>query len=143
VTDQYKQRYYSLVGGCQFHTALTVDPDIVDLYWRDGSPPISGFEKVAPNIYIRRTSLSEVDSVHRVEWFADYRDEPFKVTADRGDSLLLYYLGGSEPKARELGLDIEERFVATGVIPKSDIETLREVDAVIWPLVEVDVDVRS
>ena len=133
MTDPYKQRYYSLVGGLQFHTAMTVDPNIVDLYWRDDNPPMSGFEKVAPAVYIRHTPLAEVDSVHRVEWFAEYRGEPFKVTADRGDSLLLYYLGGSEPKARELGLDVEERFVATGVIPKTEIHNLREVDTVVWP----------
>ena len=139
MTDQYKQRYYSQVGGRQFHTVLTVDPDAVDLYWYDDNPPMQGFEKVAQGIYVRRTPLSQVDSVHRVEWYAEYRGEPFKVTADRGDSLLLYYLGGSEPEARELGLDVEERFVATGVILKSDIENLREVDTVIWPEVDVDV----
>ncbi|MEV6611856.1 hypothetical protein [Kutzneria sp. NPDC051319] len=133
MTDQYKQRYYALVGGRQFHTALTVDPDFVDLYWYDDNPPLPGFEKVTPVIAIRHTPLTEVDSVHQVEWFAEYRGEPFKVTADRGDSLLLYYLGGNEPKARELGLDVEERLIATGVIPKSEIENLREVDTVIWP----------
>jgi hypothetical protein len=85
------------------------------------------------SVAIRNTPLTDVDSVHRVELFAEYRGEPFKVTADRGDSLLLYYLGGSEPKARELGLNVEERFVATGVVPKSEIENLREVDTVIWP----------
>ena len=138
MNDQYKQRYYSVVGGQRFHTAMTVDPDVVDLYWYDENPPMSGFEKVVKDIYIRHTPLSDVDSVHRVEWYAEYRGEPFKVTADRGDSLLLYYLGGSEPKARELGLDVEERFVATGVIPKSDIDNLREVDTIIWPEVEAE-----
>jgi len=133
LTDQYEERYYSSIAGRQFDTALTVDPDIIDIYWYDDNPPLPGFEKVTPTIAIRHTPLTEVDSVHRVEWFAEYRGEPFKVTADRGDSLLLYYLGGSEPKARELGLNIEERFVATGVIPKSEIENLREVDTVIWP----------
>jgi hypothetical protein len=133
VTDPYKQRYYSLRGGRQFRTAMTVDPDVVDLYWYDDNPPLPGFEKIAPNIYIRHTPLSEVDSVHRVEWFAEYRGEPFKVTADRRDRLLLYYLGGGEPKACELGLDVEERFVATGLIAKSDVENLREVDTVVWP----------
>ena len=100
MTDPYKHHYYSLIGGRHFHTAMTGDPKVVDLYWHNESPPMPGFEKVAPNIYIRHTPLSEVDSVHRVEWYAEYRGEPFKVTADRGDSLLLYYLGGSEPKAR-------------------------------------------
>ncbi|MFC0429497.1 hypothetical protein [Kutzneria buriramensis] len=133
MTDLYEQRYYSLLGGRQFRTAMTVDPDVVDLYWYDDNPPLTGFEKVAPNIYIRHTPLVEVDSVHRVEWFAEYRGEPFKVTAGRGDRLLLYYLGGSEPKTRELGLDVEERFVATGLIAKSDVENLREVDTVVWP----------
>ena len=49
MTDPYKQRYYALVGGRQFHAAMTVDPNIVALYWRDENPPLSGFEKVAPN----------------------------------------------------------------------------------------------
>jgi len=63
----------------------------------------------------------------------DTPEVPFKVTADRGDRLLLYYLGGSGPKARELGLTVEGRSVASGVIPKSEIENPREVDTVIWP----------
>lgn len=138
MTDQYRQHYYTVIGDRRFRTAMTIDPDVVDLYWYDENPPMSGFEKVAPNIYIRHTPILEVDHVHRVEWYAEYRGEPFKVTADRGDSLLLYYLGGSEPKARELGLDIEERFVATGLISKSDIENLREVDTVVWPEEEVE-----
>jgi hypothetical protein len=133
VTDPYAEHYYAVLGGRRFRAALTVDPNVVDLYWRDDDPPMPGFEKVAPNVYIRHTPLAEVDSVHRVGWLADYRGEPFKVTADRGESLLLYYLGGSEPKARELGLDVEERFVATGVIPKAEIQNLREVDTVVWP----------
>ncbi len=136
--DPYKEHYYALLGGHRFRAALTVDPNVVDLYRSDGNPPMPGFEKVAPDIYIRHTPLVEVDSVHGVEWLAEYRGEPFKVTADRGENLLLYYLGGSEPKARELGLDVEERFAATGVIPKTEIQNLREVDTVVWPVEAVE-----
>ena len=132
MVDQYKQRYYAVIGDRQFHAAMTVDPAVVDLYWYDDNPPFSGFEQIMPTVYMRHTPLSEVDSIHSVQWYAEYRGEPFKVTADRGTGLLLYYMGGKESEARELGLDVQERFVATGVIPKNEIENLREVDTVVW-----------
>jgi hypothetical protein len=122
-----------MVGGQRFHTALTVDPDVVDLYWFNDNPPMPDFEKQAPNLYIRPTPVSEVDTVHHGEWRCEYRGEPFLVTGEDGDRLAVYYLGGNELKARELGLTVEERFVATGKLPKTDVDHLREVTTQIWP----------
>ncbi|GAA3439689.1 hypothetical protein [Kutzneria kofuensis] len=133
MADSHGQYYFSVVGGRKFRTALTVDPDVVDLYWFDDNPPMVGFEKYAPDLYIRHTPISETCGVYRVEWRCEYRNEPFLVTGEDADSLLVYYLGRSEPKARELGLTIEERFVATGKFPKSEVENLREVTTQVWP----------
>ena len=133
MTDSYEQYYYSMVDGRKFETALTVDPDVIDIYWFDDDPPMVGFEKYAPDLYIRHTPIAESAGVFRVEWRCEYRGEPFMVTGSEGDSLWVYYLGGSEPKARELGLTIEERFVATGKFPKSEVENLRKVTTQVWP----------
>ncbi|AHH93631.1 hypothetical protein GCM10010174_30250 [Kutzneria viridogrisea] len=131
--------YFAVMGGQRYEAALTSEPDCVDLYWDGPNPPVEGFEVDVPGSYIRHTPLSEVEGVYRRAWYCDYKGEPFKVTSDLGDKLALYYLGGNEFRAREIGLEIQEKFVAVGVAPRNEVQNLHEVVTQIWPETEGEV----
>jgi hypothetical protein len=77
--------------------------------------------------------LEELESLSLVEWRCEYRGGPFIVNGEDGDYLGVTYVGDSETRARELGMNVVERFVATGEIPKSEAENLREVKKRYWP----------
>jgi hypothetical protein len=125
--------YVAVLGGREYEANLTVDDDVVDLYWENGEPPIAGFVADEPGFYIRPTRQVDLDYLYEIEWYCEYRGEPFKVQTDYGDELSLYYLGGDINKARELGLSIEEPLVAVGVVPRDQVENLREVRTRLWP----------
>lgn len=109
------------------------DRTMVELYWRDGKPPTDGFEEVVPGLLRRVVREEDLDALFKTEMYCEYRGEPFKVQRDRGDELLLYYVGGDINKAHELGLSITEPLVAVGVFPRSEVDNLREVRKQIWP----------
>jgi hypothetical protein len=119
--------YVAVLGGQEFDAIMTNEPNVVDLYWEGEDPPIDGFEVDAPGFLVRHTPPVELDALYQVQWYCEYRGEPFKVQTDLGDKLVLYYLGGNINKAHELGLRIEELLVATGVVPRCEVVNLREV----------------
>jgi hypothetical protein len=125
--------YVASAQGVDFEAVLTNDPDAVDLIWRGQAPSISGFEEVAPEIYVRHVALSELDSVRRIQWRCEYQGEPFIVSADRGDNLLISYAGRNFQKAATLGLRVEDRDYIVGLVPRSDVSNLRKVEKRIWP----------
>jgi hypothetical protein len=125
--------YIALLGGREIEAHPMNDRSMVELYWRDGAAPFDGFEEVLPGLSRRVVREDELDALYKVELYCEYRGEPFKVQRDRGDELLLYYLGGDINKARELGLSIPEPLVAVGTFPRGEVENLREVRKQIWP----------
>ena len=128
--------YVATVGGYEFEAHPTVTPGVVDLYWDGDRPPVDGFEVESPGVYVRHAQKSDLDSLYNIKYYCDYRGEPFKVNADYGDRLSLYYLGGDINKARELGLSIEEPLVATTVVSRDEVENFREERTQLWPPVE-------
>ncbi|WP_211764282.1 hypothetical protein [Kutzneria sp. CA-103260] len=125
--------YLAVMGGREYEANLTMDDDVVELYWQGGEPPILGFELEGPNFYVRLTPRVDLDYLFDSEWYCEYKGEPFKVQTDYGNELSLHYLGGNINKAQELGLSIEEPLVAVGVVPRKDVENLREVRTQLWP----------
>ena len=125
--------YIALFGGREIEAHPMNDRSMVELYWRDGAAPFDGFEEVVPGLLRRVVREDELDALYKVDMYCEYRGEPFKVQRDRGDELLLYYLGGDINKARELGLSIPEPLVAVGTFPRGEVENLREVRKQIWP----------
>ena len=119
--------------GVDFEAVLTNDHEVIDLIWRGTPPPATGFEEVAPQIYVRHTERSVLDSLRRIQWWCEYQGEPFIVTADRGDQLLVSYAGLNFQKAQTLGLHVEERDSIVGLVPKSDVSDLRKVEKQLWP----------
>ena len=125
--------YVASMQAVDFEAVLTGDREVVDLVWRGDVPPVAGFEEVAPRIYVRHAALSELSSLRRVQWWCDYKGEPFIVTADRGDDLLVSYAGMDFQKAQTMGLRVEDRDSIIGLIPKSGVSDLRKVEKQIWP----------
>lgn len=128
-----KQHYEAVLGGRVYRATRTQDPDVVNLRWTGSESPAAGFVQTAPGAYKMSVRLEELESLSLVEWRCEYRGEPFVVNGEDGDSLDVTYVGDSETKARELGMDVRERFVATGEIPRSEAVNLREVKKRYWP----------
>ena len=125
--------YVATLQGVDFEAVLTNDQDMIDLVWRGDAPAVAGFEEVAPGIYVRRVALSELETLRRIQWWCEYQGEPFIVTADRGDKLLVSYAGVNYRKAATLGLHVEDRYSIVGLIARSDASDLRKVEEQIWP----------
>jgi hypothetical protein len=129
----FKQHYEAVMAGRTYRATRTQDPEVVNLRWSGSEPPAAGFLQTVPGAYKLSVRLDELESLSLVEWRCEYGGEPFVVNSEDGDNLDVTYAGDSETKARELGLDVHERFVATGEIPKSEAENLREVRRQVWP----------
>ena len=123
------------IGGAEYEASLTNDPGVVNLWWDGGGEPPAGFVKFAPGEFKRSVNVADLDDLVAVEWFCEYRGEPFKVVAESDAGLTLSYLGGNIDKARELGLDIQDQLVAFGFAARDDVENLREVRTQLWPQV--------
>jgi hypothetical protein len=128
-----KQHYEAVMGGRAYRATRTQDPEVVNLRWTGSEPPVAGFVQTSPDAYKLSVHLGELESLSFVEWRCEYRGEPFVVNGVDGDNLDVTYVGDSETRARELGMDVRERFVATGEIPKDEAVNLREVRRQVWP----------
>jgi hypothetical protein len=128
-----KQHYEAVLGGRTYRATRTQDPEVVNLRWIGSEPPVGGFVQTVPGAFKLSVRLSDLESLSLVEWRCEYDGEPFLVNGEDGDNLDVTYVGDSETKARELGMDVHERFVATGEIPKSKAVNLREVRRQVWP----------
>jgi hypothetical protein len=121
------------LGGVEYEASLTNDPDVVNLWWDgDGQAP-DGFVRFAPGEFRRSMPISGLDDFVGVEWFCEYRGEPFKVLEESEGGFSVSYLGGNVDKARQLGLDVEDQLVAFGFIPRGEAENIREVRTRLWP----------
>ncbi|MFI9381109.1 hypothetical protein [Kutzneria sp. NPDC052558] len=131
-----KSYYEAIVGGRAYRATRTQDPAVVNLRWTGPGVPDSGFVRSPAGSYKKSVRLDELDSLSLVEWRCEYRGEPFVVNGEDGGMLFVSYVGDSETRARELGMNVVERFVADGEIPKSEVENLREVRKQYWPAPE-------
>lgn len=125
--------YIAVFDRLEFEAHPMNDRSMVELYWRGDNPPIDGFEEVVHGLSRRVVAEADLQALYKTELYCEYRDESFKVQRDRKDELLLYYLGGDVNKAVELGLTLEEPPVAIGIVPRKDVENLREVRVQLWP----------
>ena len=91
------------------------------------------FTKTATGSHKMPVRLEELESLSLVEWRCEYSGETFVVNDEDSDKPYVTYAGESETRARELGMNVVERFVATGEIPKDASENLREVRKQYWP----------
>ena len=119
--------------GLAYRATRTQDLDVVSLRWKGSEPPVGGFVESVPGSYKMSVRVEELDSLSFVEWRCEYRGEPFVVNDEDAGTLFVTYAGDSEVKARELGMDVTGRFLATGEIPRVDVENLREVKKQFWP----------
>ncbi|MEV4566425.1 hypothetical protein AB0K12_21890 [Nonomuraea sp. NPDC049419] len=103
------------------------EPHALELWVRLRSEEaLDGFEEVEPGCHVRTVPVTECESLHFVTVVCRWRDEPFQVHDERDGLLLLEYLGGSAPRARDLGLERVERGVWRAWAPRSEVTELRE-----------------
>jgi hypothetical protein len=91
-----------------------------------GTGPAEGFTEVAPGVFVRPVPAGECDEVLFAVTAGEWRGAPCQVRDERGAELLVEYVGGLLPVARELGLDRVERGVHRGWVPRDEVRDLRE-----------------
>ncbi len=121
------------MGGHTYRATRTQDPTVVNLRWTGSSPPDPRFTETVSGSYKLSVRLEDLESLSLVEWRCEYGGEPFIVNDEDGDKLYVSYVGESETRARELGMNVVERFVANGELPKGAVENLREERRQYWP----------
>ena len=99
------------------------DGESVRLYRTDAA---DGFERVGPERYRKIVPTAEAGQVRYVTTVCRWRDQPFRVIAERGDRLRLEYTGGRAPVAESLGLELFDRGVYQGWVPAEEVTDLRE-----------------
>ena len=105
-------------------TGYPEETDIAVHLHRDSAAP--QFEGVTSELYVRQVSLQDCEVVSFVRTVCQWRSEPFVVAQERGNELLIEYVGGSYLTATELGLERVERGVYRTWVPHDEIRGMRQ-----------------
>jgi hypothetical protein len=133
-----ERRIVASLNGHDYDASFTQNPNEVVLVWRGNPPPDGGFSEPVPGVYRKFVELNQLDRMYESEWRFTYQGEPFVVSVEGDGYLVGDYVGDSESRARELGLDITEKLVARGRVPREAAEDLREVRRQIWPVGDIE-----
>jgi hypothetical protein len=128
-----ERRLVAGLNGNEYEAAFTQKPDEVVLVWKGTAPPDGGFSEPVPGVHRKFVELQQLDYMYESEWRFSYQGEPFVVSKEGEGYLVADYIGDSERRAREIGLDVVDKLVARGRVPRSEVEDLREVRRQIWP----------
>lgn len=90
------------------------------------STPADGFDKIRPDHYVRVVPTAGCTEIRYITTVCNWRGAPFQVHDERRNELLVEYVGGQVPIARQLGLPRVERGVYRAWIPRADVTGLRE-----------------
>ncbi|MEU9832563.1 hypothetical protein AB0D67_13625 [Streptosporangium sp. NPDC048047] len=111
--------------GTEYAASPDPRPDAVWVRLRV-TEPAEGFEEVEPGCFVRPVPAGECESISFVTTVCEWRGAPFQVRDRHGDTLLLEYVGGLLPVARELELERIERGVHRRWVPGHEVTDLRE-----------------
>ncbi|GGL10631.1 hypothetical protein Sme01_16020 [Sphaerisporangium melleum] len=111
--------------GAEYEASPDPRPDGLWMRLR-ATAPADGFTQVAPGRFVRPVPAGDCDEVTFVTVAGRWRDAPCQVHGERDGELLVEYVGGSLPVARDLGLSRVERGVHQAWVPRDEVLDLRE-----------------
>ncbi|MEV4470063.1 hypothetical protein [Nonomuraea sp. NPDC049504] len=88
--------------------------------------PAAGFERLADDLYVRPVPAAECAWVRHVITVCTWRDAPFRLCAQRGDKVLIEYVGAQVTVAKELDLDRIDRGVHRLWVPRAEVAEVQE-----------------
>ncbi len=111
--------------GAEYALAPDQEGDRLTLRLRR-SAPTDGFDEVAAGVHVRPVPPGECTGAVFATMVGRWRGEPVQVHGERGDQLVVEYLGGRVPTARAVGFDRVERGVWRARVPRAEVADLSE-----------------
>ncbi|WP_250562998.1 SseB family protein [Sphaerisporangium fuscum] len=117
--------YRARVAGVEYQASP--DPRTDGLWVRlRAFEPADGFEELEPGRFVRTLPAAECEEVAFVTMAGEWRGAPCQVHGARDGKLLVEYVGGLLPVARDLGMERVERGVYRAWVPREEVLGLRE-----------------
>lgn len=113
--------YFAVLAGVEYEASS--DGRMIRLYC---DTPVEGFEQIGPDRYRRVVTPAELDRMVYVCTVGTWHGEPVKLLGVQDDLVLVEYLGGRAPVARDLGLAMVDRGVYQAWVPVAQVADVHE-----------------